>query len=53
MDDLVHAWNFVKQAAENSQGNLQYHQVLQDAIAKIATVLQEAVDKTTGDETAT
>jgi len=41
--ELVQAWNFVKQAAENSNGNLAYHQALQDAIAKVALALLEAV----------
>lgn len=41
--ELVQAWNFVKQAAENSNGNLVYHQTLQDAIAKVAKALQETI----------
>jgi hypothetical protein len=41
--ELVQAWNFIRAAAENSNGNLQYHQNLQDAIGKVAEALQEVV----------
>ena len=42
--NLVQAWNFIKAAAENSQGNLQYHQTLQEAIRIVAEELQKAVE---------
>lgn len=42
--ELVHAWNIVKQAAENSSGSLSYHSRLQQAVNIVANALQQVVD---------
>jgi hypothetical protein len=41
---LIQAWNFVAQAAQNSNGNAAYHERLKDEIKQVAEYLSKQVE---------
>lgn len=49
-EKLIQAWNFVAQAARNSNGTADYHENLKDAIREVAEYLSKQVEAEAGNK---